>query len=124
MGWSTKYDVASVMENMQAVAKHAFYVHCHTHCLNFVLVDTVTSVPEAACFFTSQRQACAFTINGLKFSKKCMKIVLMREVGTGLWKHRVNLPKFLPFDMLQSPSLNLVRAVELEALQDTCQNYG
>ncbi len=33
-------------------AKHAFYVHCNAHCLNLVLVDTVKSVPEAACFFS------------------------------------------------------------------------
>lgn len=53
------YDGASVMSwkhsgvaaRIKTDAKHAVYVHCNAHCLNLVLIDTVTAVPEADCFF-------------------------------------------------------------------------
>lgn len=54
------YDGASVMSGkntgvqarIKSEAPLAFYVHCNTHCLNLVLVDTVKCIPEANCFFS------------------------------------------------------------------------
>ncbi|KAK0131499.1 hypothetical protein N1851_033797 [Merluccius polli] len=43
---------AAVSAHIKVVAKHVFYVHCNTHCLNLVLVDTFKSVPEATCLFS------------------------------------------------------------------------
>lgn len=53
------YDGAAVMSGIRsgvatrinAVCKHAIYIHCYAHRLNLVLVDTAKAVPEAADFF-------------------------------------------------------------------------
>ncbi len=54
------YDGASVMPGrhsgvaarIKAKTNQAFYVHCNTHCLNLVLVDSTKSVPESETFFS------------------------------------------------------------------------
>ena len=54
------YDGASVMSGkvsgvsarVRREAKYAYYVHCHAHRLNLVLVDVTKSIPEAAHFFS------------------------------------------------------------------------
>lgn len=54
------YDWAAVMSgSASGVQKHsrdlapsAIYIHCHTHCLNLVLVDCVNSITHASEFFS------------------------------------------------------------------------
>lgn len=40
-----------VAARIKTYAKHAVYVHCNAHCLNLVVIDTVTVIPEDDCFF-------------------------------------------------------------------------
>lgn len=40
-----------VAQSVQKVAIYAFYVHCHAHRLNLVIVDTMKSITYAAEFF-------------------------------------------------------------------------
>ena len=42
---------SGVQQRIKQVAPQAVYVHCHAHCLNLALVDTVKRVQEAAEFF-------------------------------------------------------------------------
>lgn len=43
---------SGVQARVKEVAKQALYVHCNTHCLNLILVDTLKAVPEVECFFS------------------------------------------------------------------------
>lgn len=64
------YDGAAVMSGkhsgvctrIQEVAKYAFYVHCKAHCLNLVIVDSVKSVAEAGCFFSTRAKTTQFLV--------------------------------------------------------------
>ena len=57
---SQGYDGASVMsgscggvqQRIREIAPHAIYIHCHAHCLNLVLVDSVQSNSHAFEFFS------------------------------------------------------------------------
>lgn len=42
---------SGVQSRIKDVAKQVFYVHCNTHSLTLVLVDTIKAVPQADCFF-------------------------------------------------------------------------
>ena len=57
---SQSYDGAAVMSGyvsgvqkcIRELVQHAIYIHCHTPCLNLVLVDCVKSIPQASEFFS------------------------------------------------------------------------
>ncbi|XP_019718752.1 zinc finger MYM-type protein 1 isoform X1 [Hippocampus comes] len=63
------YDGASVMSGkhsgvqarIRERAKYAFSIHCTTHCLNLVLVDTVKAIPEVEQFFYLLEKLYVFT---------------------------------------------------------------
>ena len=76
------YDGASVMSGrhsgvsarIQALAKHAFYVHCNAHCLNLV---------DASCFFSLlQRLLCLdhmYTKSGRTYSAQCILTISLES---------------------------------------------
>lgn len=82
------YDRASVMSGkhsgvaarIKTDAKHAVYVHCNAHCLNLVLIDTVTGSPRGRLLFCTTAEALCvclgpvFTRNGWMCQRKCMKV--------------------------------------------------
>ena len=67
--WKKGYDGASVISGkhsgvtarIKEMAKFAFYLHCSTHCLNLVFVDTVKSVPQDYNFFLLFFSSCMFS---------------------------------------------------------------
>lgn len=64
---------SGVSASVQSLAKHAFYVHYKAHCLNLVIVDTVSAAPEVSCFFSSLQHLYVF-LSGLYVHQKWQDI--------------------------------------------------
>ncbi|KAK0142189.1 Zinc finger MYM-type protein 1 [Merluccius polli] len=71
---------SGVQARIKEVAKLAFYVHCNTHCLNLVLVDTVRGIPEAECFFSLLKQLYIY-MSGSAVHPKWLQV--QQEMYTG-----------------------------------------
>nr|XP_054755533.1 zinc finger MYM-type protein 1-like [Lytechinus pictus] len=71
------YDGASVMSGkisgvsarVRKEAKYAYYVHCHAHRLNLVLVDVTKGIPDAAQFFSLLEKLYVFVSGSYVHSK-------------------------------------------------------
>uniref|UniRef100_A0A3B5BCP2 DUF4371 domain-containing protein n=1 Tax=Stegastes partitus TaxID=144197 RepID=A0A3B5BCP2_9TELE len=113
-------------------AKYAFYIHCSAHCLHLVLVDTVKAVPEAEQFFSLLERLASETQDRLRAIKQVLQEVAQESSGNRSVEAQGLLAqldlqfivylftfckvfgeaKFLS-DMLQSPSLDFLKAVDL-----------
>uniref|UniRef100_A0A3Q4M441 HAT C-terminal dimerisation domain-containing protein n=1 Tax=Neolamprologus brichardi TaxID=32507 RepID=A0A3Q4M441_NEOBR len=139
------YDGVSVMAGkcrgvaarIKTEAKHAFYVHCNAHCLNLVIVDAVKAVPEADCFFSLLQKLyvgmslqCMQNCNGqitsyIKSATSVEARGLLAQIDFTFIGNLSTFRKILgEIKLLQSPSLDLAKAVDLiHALQDTLDQY-
>uniref|UniRef100_A0A672I3S2 TTF-type domain-containing protein n=1 Tax=Salarias fasciatus TaxID=181472 RepID=A0A672I3S2_SALFA len=128
---------SGVQARIKEEAKYAFYIHCTAHCLNLVLVDAVRAVPEVEEFFylleklsalpAVQRLLQEVAQEGGERSVEARGLLAL--IDFEFTARLVSLRKVfgeteLLSEMLQSPTLDVSKAVDLvEALVQTLKDF-